>query len=78
MSRTTRLSRLSKAMAPERISGGPRAVIDAAVAVAYKGSRKIAWLEVLAGEKAFNKTQSWLPDATVDAFKKYLVGIRGR
>ena len=52
-------------------------VIDAAVAVAYKGSRKIAWLEVLAGEKAFNKTQSWLPDATVDAFKKYLVGIKG-
>ncbi len=52
-------------------------VIDAAVAVAYKGSRKIAWLEVLAGEKAFNKTQSWLPDATVEAFKKYLVGIKG-
>ncbi len=52
-------------------------VIDAAVAVAYKGSRKIAWLEVLAGEKAFNQTQSWLPDATVEAFKKYLVGIKG-
>jgi len=52
-------------------------VIDAAVNVAYKGSRKIAWTEVLAGEKAFKQTGNWLPDATVEAFRKYLVGIKG-
>ena len=52
-------------------------VLDAAVAKAYGGKRKIAWLEVLAGEKAFNATQNWLPDATLEAFKKYLVGIKG-
>ncbi|MBI1853406.1 MAG: NADP-dependent isocitrate dehydrogenase [Planctomycetes bacterium] len=50
---------------------------DAAVAKAYGGKRKITWLEVLAGEKSFNKTGNWLPDATLDAFKKYLVGIKG-
>jgi len=52
-------------------------VFDAAVAKAYNGKRKIEWLEVLAGEKAFNATGSWLPDATLDAFKQYLVGIKG-
>jgi isocitrate dehydrogenase len=52
-------------------------VFDAAVQKAYKGERKIEWLEVLAGEKAFKQTNSWLPDATVDAFKKYRVGIKG-
>jgi isocitrate dehydrogenase len=52
-------------------------VFDAAVAKAYGGQRKIQWLEVLAGEKAFNQTGSWLPDATLDAFRKYLVGIKG-
>ncbi len=52
-------------------------VMDAAVEKAYRGDRKIEWLEVLAGEKAFNKTQNWLPDATLDAFKKYRVGIKG-
>ncbi len=52
-------------------------VIDAAVEKAYKGERKIEWLEVLAGEKAFNATQNWLPDETLEAFKKYLVGIKG-
>jgi isocitrate dehydrogenase len=52
-------------------------VFDAAVAKAYRGERKIHWLEVLAGEKAFNQTQSWLPDATLDAFRSYLVGIKG-
>jgi len=52
-------------------------VIDAAVEKAYEGEKKINWLEVLAGEKAFNATQNWLPDATLDAFKKYLVGIKG-
>jgi len=52
-------------------------VIDAAVEGAYKGSKKIAWTEVLAGEKSFNKTGSWLPEETLEAFKTYLVGIKG-
>jgi isocitrate dehydrogenase len=52
-------------------------VLDAAVEKAYGGAKKIAWKEVLAGEKAFNATDSWLPDETLDAFKKYLVGIKG-
>ncbi len=52
-------------------------VIDAAVEKAYNGSKKIAWMEVLAGEKSFNKTGNWLPDETLDAFKEYLVGIKG-
>mgnify|MGYP003575419955 FL=1 len=52
-------------------------VFDAAVAKAYNGKRKITWQEVLGGEKAFNQTGNWLPDATLDAFKKYLVGIKG-
>ena len=52
-------------------------VVDAAVAKSYAGQRKIQWLEVLAGEKAFNQTGNWLPDETLDAFRKYLVGIKG-
>jgi isocitrate dehydrogenase len=52
-------------------------VFDAAVEKAYGGKKKIHWHEVLAGEKAFNKTQNWLPDATLDAFRTYLVGIKG-
>ena len=52
-------------------------VFDAAVEKAYCGERKIEWLEVLAGEKAFNKTGSWLPQETLDTFKEYLVGIKG-
>jgi isocitrate dehydrogenase len=52
-------------------------VMDAAVAKAYKGQRKITWKEVLAGEKAFNQTGNWLPDETLDAFRSYLVGIKG-
>jgi isocitrate dehydrogenase len=52
-------------------------VMDAAVEIAYKGQRKVEWREVLAGEKAFNQTGNWLPDATVDAFKEFLVGIKG-
>ena len=51
-------------------------VFDAAVEKAYGGERKIQWLEVLAGEKAFNKTGSWLPEETLDAFRKYLVASR--
>src|SRR4026209_2364428 len=56
---------------------GSRIALDAAVEKAYKGEKKIEWLEVLAGEKAFNQTGSWLPDATIEAFQKYLVGIKG-
>jgi isocitrate dehydrogenase len=52
-------------------------VFDAAVEQAFGGRRKIAWYEVLAGEKAFNATREWLPGATLDAFRKYLVGIKG-
>ncbi len=52
-------------------------VFDAAVTEAYGGEREIRWMEVLAGEKAFNRTGSWLPDATLDAFRSYLVGIKG-
>ena len=52
-------------------------VFDGAVHKAYKGARKIEWLEVLAGEKAFRKTGNWLPEATLDAYRKYLVGIKG-
>src|SRR6202158_6046340 len=52
-------------------------VFDAAVEKAYKGSRKIAWMEVFAGEKAFKKFDNWLPDDTVEAFKEFLVGIKG-
>src|SRR5687768_3550048 len=52
-------------------------VFDAAVKNAYGGDRAIEWLEVLAGEKAFEQTGNWLPEATLDAFRKYLVGIKG-
>lgn len=52
-------------------------VFDSAVEKAYNGKRKIDWIEVLAGEKAFKKTGSWLPDETVEQFEKYLVGIKG-
>jgi isocitrate dehydrogenase len=52
-------------------------VFDAAVQKAYGGRRNIAWLEVLAGEKAFKQTNSWLPDETLSAFRQYLVGIKG-
>ncbi len=52
-------------------------VFDAAVAKAYGGKRKIVWHEVLAGEKAFRETGNWLPDESVEAFRHYLVGIKG-
>jgi isocitrate dehydrogenase len=54
-----------------------RMVFDAAVHEAYGGERSIDWREVLAGEKAFTATGEWLPDATVEAFRTYLVGIKG-
>jgi len=52
-------------------------VLDAAVAKAYGGKKKIAWMEVYAGEKSFTQFNNWLPDETVEAFSKYLVGIKG-
>jgi isocitrate dehydrogenase len=51
--------------------------LDAAVEKTYKGKRKIDWLEVLAGEKAFNATGSWLPSETIDKIKEYKVAIKG-
>jgi isocitrate dehydrogenase len=52
-------------------------VLDAAVEKAYAGKRKIAWMEVYAGEKAFNRFNTWLPDESVEAFREFLVGIKG-
>ncbi len=52
-------------------------VMDAAVEKAYAGKRKVAWMEVFAGEAAFTKFNNWLPDDTVEAFKEFLVGIKG-
>jgi len=52
-------------------------VFDAAVEKAYSGKRSIVWMEVLAGEKAFNQTGNWLPDETVKAFEEHIVGIKG-
>ncbi|HOC77709.1 MAG TPA: isocitrate dehydrogenase (NADP(+)) [Methanofastidiosum sp.] len=52
-------------------------ILDAAVQKAYRSKRKIYWAEVLAGEKAFNKTESWLPDETVEKIKECVVGIKG-
>jgi isocitrate dehydrogenase len=54
-----------------------QAVFDAAVDKAYRGERKVAWLEVLAGQKAFDQTGQWLPDETVETFRSHLVGIKG-
>jgi len=52
-------------------------VFDAAVEKAYGGTRKIHWMEVFAGEKSYKMFQSWLPDETTEAFKEFLVGIKG-
>ncbi len=52
-------------------------VLDAAVAQAYGGQRQVHWMEVYAGEKAFTRFNSWLPDETIEAFKEFLVGIKG-
>lgn len=59
------------------IMGPSQRVIDAAVAKSYGDSRKLIWHEVLAGEKAYLQTGEWLPKATLDAFREYLVGIKG-
>src|SRR5689334_11781893 len=53
------------------------AVLDASVAKAYGGEKKIAWYEVYAGEKAKKQFDDWLPEPTIEAYRKYLVGIKG-
>jgi isocitrate dehydrogenase len=52
-------------------------VFDAAIQKAYGGKKKVSWFEVYAGQTAFDKFQNWLPDDTVEAFREYLVGIKG-
>jgi isocitrate dehydrogenase len=52
-------------------------VFDAAVENTFRGRRRISWLEVLAGEKAFNQTGQWMPAETLEKFRSYLVGIKG-
>jgi isocitrate dehydrogenase len=52
-------------------------VLDAAVAKAYGGKKKISWYEVFAGEKAYTQFNDWLPSETIEAFRKYLIGIKG-
>ena len=52
-------------------------VVDKSVEKAYSGSRKITWKEVLAGQKAFDKTGEWLPEATLDSMRNGLVSIKG-
>lgn len=59
------------------ITGPSQRVIDAAVHAAYGDSKKLLWKEVLAGKKAFDQTGSYLPEETLETFKKYLVGIKG-
>src|SRR5271163_2151540 len=52
-------------------------VLDASVAKAYGGKRAISWFEVFAGEESFKRFNNWLPDDTVEAFREYIVGIKG-
>ncbi len=61
----------------KEISYHVRQILDTAVEKAYDGKRKIDWLEVLAGEKAYNEVGSWLPNETMEAFRKHIVGIKG-
>ena len=59
------------------VTSAMRKVLDAAVARAYSGEKEIEWMEVLAGGKAWEEKGTYLPDETVEAFKKYKVGIKG-
>src|SRR5690606_4857394 len=52
-------------------------VLDAAVEKAYNGEKKIVWKEVLAGEKAYNKTGEWLPNETLETIREYIIAIKG-
>lgn len=59
------------------ITGPTQKIVDAAIQKSYGKKRKIEWMEVLAGEKAFSHTGEWLPQATIDAFQEYIIGIKG-
>src|SRR5574344_327650 len=59
------------------ITSACQRIVDTAVEAAYGGRRHIQWLEVLAGGKAFDRTGQWLPEATLEAFRQYLIGIKG-
>lgn len=59
------------------ITPAMQSVVDAAVEASYGGTRRIEWMEVRAGERAFDETGSWLPEETMEAFREYLVGIKG-
>lgn len=61
----------------KEITSSVRKIIDHAVEKAYGNQRGVVWKEVLAGEKAYNELGTWLPDETLDAFREYLVGIKG-
>ena len=61
----------------KEITASVRQIIDKAIEKSYNGKRKIDWKEVLAGEKAYNKVGAWLPAETMEAFRKYRVGIKG-
>ena len=52
-------------------------VLDAAVSKAYSGEKSISWMEVLAGEAAFEKTGEWLPDSTLDSIRNHLIALKG-
>ena len=54
-----------------------RRVFDAAIEIAYQGARKATWMEVFAGQKAFDRFGSWLPEETIEAFREFVVGIKG-
>lgn len=54
-----------------------QAVVDAAVKKAYTGKRSVEWIEVMAGERSFNTNGEWLPEATLETFREYLIGIKG-
>ena len=61
----------------EEITPAMQSIVDVAVKEAYGEKRKIDWVEVLAGERAYNVTGSWLPEETMEKFKEYLIGIKG-
>ncbi|MBN2805854.1 MAG: NADP-dependent isocitrate dehydrogenase [Prolixibacteraceae bacterium] len=59
------------------ITGPTQKIVDAAIQQSYGKKRSIEWMEVLAGEKAFSQTGEWMPQATIDAFQEYIIGIKG-
>lgn len=59
------------------ITAATQKIVDAAIKASYGDERKIDWFEVLAGQKAFDQNGEWLPQATLDAFEEYIVGIKG-